>query len=153
MKKIIYITIPIIIIISIGIFMFRRSTIVKPEESNIIPTPSVVFPTISSDIKIDLIPRGDKKALTLKISKIPALVDSIDYEITYTTGTGLNRGMNGSIKTDGKQEVVRSDDSLTLGSCSTGGKCSFDTGVISVDLALKFNTSAGSSVFRKTYSI
>jgi hypothetical protein len=77
-------------------------------------------------------------------------IESVEYELTYTTGAGLPRGVIGKISTKGASEISRDD--IVLGTCSSG-KCVYDLGVTSVDLSLKFNTNEGSSVYRKNYQL
>jgi hypothetical protein len=152
MKKILIgISLLVLIIIGIGLFMiFRPGEEIQESES--VPTPIIVFPTISEDVKIELLPRSDKRAVVLKIKGFSGEIQTIDYEMRYTTKEGLLRGINGTIKIRDEKEVIRDD--LTLGSCSTGGKCTYDEGVQSVDLTLKFNSLSGTSyIFQKNYPL
>ncbi|PIR08576.1 hypothetical protein COV53_02285 [Candidatus Gottesmanbacteria bacterium CG11_big_fil_rev_8_21_14_0_20_37_11] len=151
MKKLL-IGIGIVILIIIVIVVIR--TISSSEKKEIIkevPTPPIAFPTISSDISVDLKPKQGNRAVVLAIDGIPSNIVSIEYEMTYTTGEGLLKGSNGGpIKLKGEKKLVRD---LDLGTCSTGGKCVYDTGVTSIDLVLKFNSAEGSSIFQKKYDL
>ena len=150
MKKLIIIALIIVIIIVVFLILrFQFSQ--KQEIGDITPTPSVILPTISDNITVALSARSDRKAVVLTIKGLTPDIQSIDYEMTYTTEGGLVRGINGIIKLKGEKEITRDD--LTLGSCSTGGKCTYDEGVTEIDLSLRFNTPSSSSIFRKTYSL
>lgn len=152
MKKIIIgISLFILIVIGFGLFMlFKPSE--EIQESELVPTPTIVFPTISENVKVDLQPRSDKRAVILKIKGFSSDIKTIEYEMRYTIQAGLLRGINGTIKIKDNNEVIRDD--LTLGSCSTGGKCTYDEGVQSVDLTLKFNSIDGVSyIFQKNYPL
>ena len=151
MKKIIF-AIGIIIIIIIGITTTQIiKSISNKEIVEEVPTPTVVLPTISSDISVDLKAKSDNKAVALTIRGLPEDIESVEYELIYTTGAGLPRGVLGKINVKkGDREISRDD--IILGTCSSG-KCVYDTGVTSIDLSLKFNTPDGSSVFRKTYPL
>ncbi len=149
MKKIIIAAVIIVILIAavvtVKIRLFSQTEEVEPT-----PTPTIVLPTVSENVKVVLLPKNDNKAMTLKISGIPSDIESIEYELTYTTGAGLPRGVLGKIQVRGEKEITRDD--IVLGTCSSG-KCAYDTGVTSVSLSLKFNFSSGeSSIFQKTYS-
>lgn len=142
-----------IIIFIIGIFVVIRTISSSGQEEIVeeIPTPTIALPTISSDISVDLTPKSNNTAVALKIKGLPAEVESVEYELTYTTGAGLPRGVLGKITVkSGEKEISRDD--IVLGTCSSG-KCVYDTGATSIDLVLKFNTPDGSSVFRKTYPL
>lgn len=151
MKKIIIIT-GIIILIVLGIIVtwtIRSSG--KKEITQEIPTPTIALPTVSSDISVDLKAKLDNKAVALTIKGLSSSVESVEYELTYTTGAGLPRGVLGKIYVKNNEKEISRDD-IVLGTCSSG-KCVYDTGVTSIDLSLKFNTPEGSSVFRKTYPL
>lgn len=149
MKKIIIIAAALVIFIG-GFLVVKSLTVSKPENMEILPTPTVVLPTVSESVKVELTAKDGNKAVTLKVAGIPQDVDSVEYELTYTTAAGLPRGVLGKITTDGKSEIVRDD--IVLGTCSSG-KCVYDTGVTSVELSLKLNSSTGSSIFHKTYPL
>lgn len=139
----------IIILGIIGAIVVRSFT--GQETLDEIPTPTVVLPTVSENIKVDLTARNDNKIVNLVIDGISSDIETIDYELTYTTGAGLPRGVLGKIRTEGKNRVSRND--IDLGTCSRG-RCVYDTGVTSINLSLKFNSINGdSSVFQKTYPL
>lgn len=151
MKKIL-LTITILLIV-IAIFLI---TVVRPffnsksEEGEIIPTPKIVLPTIPDSVKVDLTALPGNKAVKLNIKGLISDMETVEYELTYVTGNGLPRGVLGKISLKGEKEITRDD--IVLGTCSSG-KCAYDTGVTSVNLFLKFNSTSGASIFQKTYSL
>lgn len=153
MKKIIMILIIIFLIIIsvVYYFIFSKNGNSSKEEMDEIPTPTIILPTVSENIKVNLTASANGRAISLKISEIPPSIESIEYELIYITGAGLPRGVNGKIILKDESDVLR--DNITLGSCSSGGKCTYDEGVTSVDLTLKFNTNSVSSIFQKTFPI
>lgn len=149
MLKVIFIIIIFIVVIG-SVVLLKSKTDKNSQVSEEIPAPTVIMPTISDSIKVDLTPKAGNKAIMLKVSGLDPDVESVEYELTYTTGAGLPRGVLGKITTTGEKQITRDD--IVLGTCSSG-KCVYDTGVTAVDLSLKINTAKGSSVFRKTYEL
>lgn len=149
MKKIIIPFIIFSILLGSGIWILSKSNNKTPVD-DIIPTPSVALPTISEDVKVELTSKNGNREVLLSISGIPKQMESIEYELTYMTGSGLPRGVLGKITLSGESEIER--DNIVLGTCSSG-KCVYDTGVESIDLSLKFNAIDSVSVYRKTFSL
>lgn len=150
-KKIIIGAIILLVVISSGVLIKTKIlSTQKEEEKEIAPTPTIVLPTVSENIIVDLIAAPNKQSVTLKIKGLTPDIQSIEYELTYITGAGIPRGVLGKIVLNGEKEIVR--DNIVLGTCSSG-KCVYDTGVTNVNLSLKFNTSSGSSVYQKSYTL
>lgn len=151
MKKIIIISVVAIVGVILLIVGLKWGLASKGEtETEILPTPTVVLPTISDDISVELLPRGDKRVVALRIKGLTSDIESVEYELTYLTNKGLPRGVLGKIATQGEKEIGRDD--IVLGTCSSG-KCVYDEGVTAIDLSLKFNGTKGSQIFQKTYSL
>lgn len=134
------------LLIVIGaIFFFSRNskkvTTVDDQNVAIPELPAEQWPVIS------LIPTsnpkdpkaGNGKMLDLKVQKIniPGAV-SMDYELVYTTGMGIQQGVPGTVKLDGTDI----DRLLLLGSESSG-KFRYDTGVEIGTITFKFRNSSG----------
>lgn len=149
-KKLLIIVIAVLVILGIlGVVAVRSLN--KTTVAEEVPTPTIVLPTVSENIKVLLTAKNENKVVDLKISGVPSDIETIEYELTYTTGSGLPRGVLGKITTDGKSSINRSD--IDLGTCSRG-RCVYDTGVKEINLSLKFNSTSGnSSVFQKTYPL
>lgn len=149
MKKVIIAVVVVLIIISIIAFIkFKSAPAVENPE--IAATPAIALPTVSESVKVNLVPKSGNQSVKITVSGLSNNIESVEYELTYTTGAGLPRGVLGKILTKGASEISRDD--IVLGTCSSG-KCVYDSGVTMVDLSLKFNTAEGSSVFRKTYQL
>lgn len=148
-KSYLIFSVVIIALIGGGI-LIKSGRNAKVEEVQLIPTPTVALPTISDDIAVDLTAGAGNREVSIKISAIPSDIETIEYELTYITGEGLPRGVLGKISVDGQSTVTR--DKIVLGTCSSG-RCVYDSGVVSIDLSLKFNSPTGSSVFKKTYNL
>lgn len=150
-KKVIFGVILVVLVVLgvIGALSFKSLfTKQAPEE---VPTPTVALPTVTESVKVTLTARNDNRIVDIKISGIPADTDTVEYELTYITGAGLPRGVLGKISVNGQSSITRND--IDLGTCSRG-KCVYDTGVTSINLSLKFNSTNGnSSVFQKTYPL
>lgn len=149
MKKIIIAG--IIILLIGGAVILTRKPSTTPQTVDDTPTPTSALPTISDDVKVDLVSLSGGKAVKLTIQNVPSDVETIEYEISYMTGSGIPRGVLGKITTNGEKTISR--DNITLGTCSSG-HCVTDAGVTTVDMSLKFNTQSGEAkVFRKSYPI
>ena len=149
-KKIVGIVVVVLVILGIlgvvAVKSLNKTAVV--EEA---PTPTIVLPTVSENIKVLLTAKNENKVVDLKISGVPSDIETIEYELTYTTGSGLPRGVLGKIAAEGKSSITRND--IDLGTCSRG-RCVYDTGVTEINLSLKFNSTSGnSSVFQKTYPL
>ena len=139
----------VIAVLGIRILSANKTPI---SEDELVPTPEVI-PTIDDSVMIDLDFVSGGKAMVLTIDKIPPGTDTIDYEITYTTGEGIPKGNIGSIKVEGKEKVTRSGEELTLGTCSRG-RCVYYEGVKSVTLSLKFKNNDGkTSTYKKDFEL
>lgn len=150
-KAIIWTGIAVVILILAIVGGWTYKSLTQKDTVEEVPTPTVALPTVSENIKVDLIAKNDNKVVDLRITGIPSDIDTIEYELTYTTGAGLPRGVLGKIDVNGQSSIARSD--IDLGTCSRG-KCVYDVGVTSINLALKFNSTSGqSSVFQKTYPL
>lgn len=148
MKKILVFIGILVLIIILMIFGLRMIFGNKSETVEVLPTPSISFPTISDNIIVDLAAKDQNRAVVLKIKGLESDTVSVEYELTYITGNGLPRGVIGKIKLQGEKEIVRDD--IVLGTCSSG-RCVYDTGVAEVNLSLKFNSTSIPKVFQKKY--
>lgn len=147
-KVIITLIVILLLLLGGGLFFFRTSS-PADDKVPVLPTPIVVLPTISDDINVSLTAKQNNTIVVLTIEDIPRRYLSVEYELIYTTGAGLPRGVLGKINLNGESQLTRD---ITLGTCSNG-KCLYDQGVEEIDLSLKFNTEEGSSIFQKRYSL
>ncbi len=107
------------------------------------------LPPVDDSVIVELKPGEAKQAVILTVSNIPSGTESLEYELSYLTGEGLPKGALGKISLDGKSEISRD---ILLGTCSRN-VCTYDKGVMSVKLVLKFNSAKGASQFSKEYSL
>lgn len=152
-KKLLLIAIGTLFILLFGAFLVKNALFSKSENKpDVSPTPVVVFPTVTDDVVVTLTATAGKRAVSLKISQVPKGTEMVEYEMKYLTGSGLIHGLSGTIRlAQGEESIERED--LTLGSCSSGGKCTYDEGVTSIDVVIKFTGSFGSSIFQKSFPI
>lgn len=148
MKKILVVIGILVIIVLLIFFGLRMIFGNKLELGEAVPTPTTTLPTISDNVVVDLTAKDDNRVVVLKISGLTSDVESIQYELTYTTGSGLPRGVLGKITLQGEKEIIRDD--IVLGTCSSG-RCVYDIGVTEINLSLKFNTTSSPKVFQKKY--
>jgi hypothetical protein len=147
------ISLVILILVLVGGFLFVKS-LFKPAPQTTTEEEQVTnLPPVDESVKVNLTKSSDGKSVDLTIAGIPDNTESIEYEMNYTTGAGLPKGAIGKIKStdiSGKVEVAKN---ILLGTCSTGGKCTYDTGVTKVNLVLKFNITDGAKQFIKEYPL
>lgn len=83
---------------------------------------------------VRLEPREDGKAVTLTIVEVKKAAEDAEYEIEYNAGS-LVQGAFGAIDSLKTLPIKKE---ILLGSCSTGGKCTYNTDVTGGDLTLRF---------------
>lgn len=84
---------------------------------------------------VHLAPRNDGHAITLNIIEIKKKSSTLEYEIEYNSGP-LVQGAFGEITGDLSKLPISKE--ILLGSCSTGGKCSYNPDVTGGTLTLRF---------------
>ncbi len=103
------------------------------DEANVPEIPADQRPTVS------LTPSSDGHWLDFKVQGIKvAGAASMDYELLYTTGTGVQQGVPGTVKLDGSDV----DRNLLLGSESSG-KFRYDEGVKGGTMTIRFRNEKG----------
>lgn len=148
-KNAMIISVIVLIVVLGGGFLLVKN-LTKPVAEN---TEEASFaenlPPVDSSVSVNLEAKGDNTAVVLSVSNIPQGTESIEYELSYNNEEGLPKGALGKIDLDGKQEIVRD---ILLGTCSKN-VCTYDKGVTSVNLVLKFNHPDGASQFTKEYPL
>lgn len=81
-----------------------------------------------------LTPRADGKAVTLSIQEMKKQATDAEYEVEYSAGS-LLQGAFGTIDSLSTLPVNKE---ILLGSCSSGGKCTYNTGVTGGTMTLRF---------------
>lgn len=142
-----------LVVLVLGFTLFLTGCNRNKQEVKPTPTPAAQF----SDIKIlkpgegpsvDLVPRADKKAVTLKIEEITSDIKKIEYELVYDTD-GVQRGVLGTLDHKGKTEISKE---ILLASCSKN-VCVFDKNVENLFLTVKFSGEKETAQFQKEYSL
>ena len=150
MKKQTFLIIAVFFVILVGGFLVVKERSWWKEEILPTPTPTVALPPIEESVEIDLLPRDDKRAVILKISRIPEGVKTVEYEITYEAKSGLPKGVIGKIELKEKEDSISRE--IVLGTCSRN-VCVYDEGVGKISLALVFTGDKGSQSFKKDYEL
>lgn len=136
----------VVLLLGGGFFILNKSKSNAPEnpieeddvEENLKPA--------DPSIMVDLTPRADGRAVTLKISKIPSDINAVEYELSYSTEVGI-KGAGGKVDLKGKTELERE---LLFGTCSKSA-CTYDKNVTEGTLTLKFYSNTETTFFSKTY--
>jgi hypothetical protein len=149
-KKIPYLAIPVLLILlGVGFYFFNRGRVKTQSEVKTMPT-SEIIPTVDGSVKVDLAMTSQGKEVILKVQKIPAETESIDYELSYKTKAQGLQGIIGTITlTEGEREYQKK---LTLGTCSSG-TCVYHQVVGSINLTLRFMGGYGERIFEKEYEL
>ncbi len=83
---------------------------------------------------VRLEPRDDGKAVEMTIVEMKRAAQDVEYEVEYSSGS-LLQGAFGTIDSLKSLPIKKE---ILLGSCSTGGKCTYNTDVTGGDLSLRF---------------
>lgn len=108
------------------------------------PTPKLIELTDAEKPYISLIPRSDGHEITIKITKIPESIESMEYELIYTAvdnGLEIEKGAGDTVKSVSgsiERKVL-----LGTESCTNGCKYKYDTGVNGGKLNLTLITKNG----------
>lgn len=96
-----------------------------PEPVNIIPIEERAYARI--------LPADSGREVTISLETINKEADEAEYEVEYQSGTIL-QGFGGNLDVENLPSTARQ----LLGSCSAGGKCSYDENVTGGQLTLRF---------------
>lgn len=126
----------VLVVLIAGYFVFFAG-----KSSNQSATPAIVeqtIPTISADsIGLTLKPGSDSHRVVMTVSKTDDL-NSLDYELTYTSKGNIPRGVLGQVSIKSGQQAV-SD--IYLGTCSN--VCHPDSDVTDIKIIVKVTKSDG----------
>lgn len=149
-KSALYISIGIVVLVLVVGAVVIKNLSGNTDNNQLNEEEQVELPPADPSILVDVKAKPDGKTVVLSISKIPRSTVTIEYELSYLTGDGLPKGALGKITLNDKTEIIRD---ILLGTCSTGGKCTYDSGVTSVKLVLKFNSPSGATQFTKEFPL
>lgn len=128
-----------LLIIGGGFWLFGSKKSASQSSVKATPTPEPVAEELSAEDlpTVRIIPRADKKELTLEIKGIKD-ANTVEYELTYLS-KGLSRGVVGTIELKGESSVTRQ---ILLGTCSRN-VCKYDEGVTGGSLLLRLRGFSG----------
>ena len=148
-KVVIGVVIAVAVLLIGGGFFFLSSRNATPEDETSFE--EEVLPKIDAeDLGVEIIPSTDMKYIQFKLTKLDG-IKHIEWEFTYDavapdTGDGgggmVTQGFGGEADIDASQAEFVSE-KRELGTCSTGGKCRFDTGIEIINLIIKVTKDDG----------
>ena len=148
-KTALFVSLGILLLVLIGGFVVIKNLTKAPPPPAPEEEKKTELPQVDASVKVDLIAKAGANSVTLSVTNIPEGTDSIEYELSYLTGEGLPKGALGKIDLKGNTEITRD---ILLGTCSRN-TCTYDQGVKSVKLVLRFNSATGASQFSKEYPL
>jgi hypothetical protein len=134
-----------------GIFAFTVFGGSKPKGPAVTPTPPASYKEVDSSVQATLVPNNGKTKVTLTITGLSSRYTKIEYELSYMTDNNGAQGAfsNDPISIENQNEFIRE---VELGSCSTGGKCTYDKDVRDFNLSAKLYLPSGEiQILRKTF--
>jgi hypothetical protein len=151
-KQISIIGIVALIVIVGSFFVVKNFTQTSKSTEDSTPTPEVTYKEVDSSVEATIAGNKAKTKAELTIQGLAQKFSKIEYELTYQTDNNGTQGAftNDPIDISGQHTFTRS---IELGSCSTGGKCSYDKGVRDFKLTAKLHASTGEIfLLRKEFS-
>jgi hypothetical protein len=139
----------IVILMAGGVFVLSNRS-EEPEDSGF--TEEQLPKMDPKELGLQIIPSSDKRYIQFKVTKVNG-IKHLEWEFTYDadaqeTGDGDSTGGRITQGFGGEADIKSGDKEYTsekreLGTCSTGGKCRFDTGIEKVNLIIKVTKSDG----------
>jgi hypothetical protein len=104
------------------------------------------------ELGLQILPSSDKRYIQFKVTNLKD-IKRLEWEFTYDadatdTGDGESNGGRVTQGFSGEENIQSGEkefvsDKRELGTCSTGGKCRFDTGIDKIQLVLKVTKTDG----------
>lgn len=131
-----------IAILIAGIFTMRFIGSDKGDQTEEEPTPTIAYQEVDDSVQATLTANSAKTKVTVTVTGLNSRFSQIEYELSYETTNNGTQGAfsNEPIDISGQDTFERE---VELGSCSTGGKCTYDKGVKNFKLTAKLHTSDG----------
>ncbi len=142
----------LVIIALIAFFMLRGGNKTQQGNSSQVPTTTEVIPTVDSSVKVDVKAESDPKKFDMSVKGIPAKTTSIEYEITYETQDDGIQGFNSPVELKPGQDTYEKKGFL-LGTCSTGGKCTYHKVTSPLKVNIKFVGSYGEKLYEGEFTL
>lgn len=149
-KKTLLIAGVIALLILIGGSFFVLSNRSGEPEDNVRTNRREIPKIDPEELGLEIVPSADKRFVTFTMSKLDD-IKALEWEFTYDADNpepgegGDDRITQGF---GGEAEIASGEDSFEserreLGTCSTGGKCRFDTGIETINLIVKITKNDG----------
>jgi hypothetical protein len=126
------------------VFIFRMFFGSDQKENTPIeePTPTPKYLDAPETVDVLLKINKARTAVDFTITGLESTYDGIEYEITYDSDSGQNGALSGSrpIPLTGESSFTRP---VELGTCSTGGKCTYHKNPKNFKVVVKLHTSSG----------
>ena len=114
------------------------------------PQPEVplALPTVSPDVKVELISVQPKKEIQLKVSGVPSGTTTIEYELTYSTAEQASEGVFSSARpSPGESSFSPNfERKITLGTCSRN-VCRYHEITSDIVVRLRFEGGYGAQIY------
>jgi hypothetical protein len=131
----------IVLIVIVGFIIFRMvGASSVPKEVVPTPTPTPVYQEVDESVQAELSLRPNGKFVDLTITGMDGRFTALEYEVSYQTDKGPKGALSGARPLPLKSGLDTFEKEVELGTCSTGGKCTYDTGVHEFKLIVKFHT-------------
>lgn len=155
MNKNIYIigAVAAVIVIALAAFlMMRGGNKTQQDQTSRGPVTEAVIPTVDASVKVEVKAETDPKKFDMSIKGIPDKTTSIEYEITYETQDDGIQGFNSPVDLKSGQTTYEKKGFL-LGTCSTGGKCTYHKVTSPLKVNIKFVGSYGEKLFAGEFTL
>lgn len=138
-RKIILITIGLVVLVAVGIFFIFSNKKTVPVSVEQTPAEEVITTMKPEEIGLSLTASNDNKKVIFEVTNTQG-VASLDYELSYTSKGDIPRGAVGHVDIkQGGQAVTKE---ITLGTCSD--VCHYDQDVANIKIVLKVTKTDGS---------
>jgi len=128
-----------IVVLIAGIFTMRLISGGGSAGETLEPAPTIAYQEVDDSVQATLAANSSKTNVTLTVTGLAGRFAKVEYELTYETDNNGTQGAFGEDEIDGDEF----EKEVELGSCSTGGKCSYDKGVKNFKLTAKLHTPEG----------
>lgn len=133
----------VLVIIGIIVAYTITSSDGKKKDQEPTPTPAAQYKEVDDSVVATIEKASTGREITLTISGLDGAYTGIEYELNYQTDKGPQGTFSGVTPIQLDNEADTFEREITLGSCSTGGRCTYDTGVHDFRLTVKLHSQDG----------
>lgn len=143
----------VVLLIGGGAFMFLKNRNATNENSEIEGIEEVELPKIDAkELGLEIKVSADKRFVQFSMKNAKDIT-RLDWEFSYEAdvpktpdmeveeGARVTQNLGGSAELEGEESFT--SERRELGTCSTGGKCRFDTGITEIELMVKVTKKDG----------